>query len=295
MFLTHLSIQIRQHLYNQLLLRYFIFALYTHFYKCYNIILLADIDILLDCYTDEHFHLLKLINTSFDIVYSFEAKQPQSTDIKGIYNEPTSFLIYAQYYKNLSILTLFSSQFNNLTSYQNQFIQLGIPQRSNPYIYLLFKKFILQFIFTQNYAFQEAQHYAINGLADTFQVYYNYQAFSQCDQLLIQSQSGYQQFIEGCQNQLIKYDYGYIDPKQQVIQQYFNNEILLIQQQNYLTLYQTGNFWKSIGFTEINSNSQIFFNPYNCYLFIFNKLITVYQLAIPYLSINLTEFSFYMQ
>ncbi|CAD8213431.1 unnamed protein product [Paramecium octaurelia] len=258
-------------------------------YQCYNVILLADIDILLDCYTEDNFYLLKLKNISFDIVYSFKAKKPNSSEIKGIFNEPNAFLIYAQYYKDFSILTLFSSQFNNLTSYQNQFIQFGIPQRTNPYIYLLFREFISQFIITQNQTFEETLHYAIGDLADTFYVYYNYQTFSQCDQLWIQSQGRYQQFIEGCQNQLVQYDYGYIYPQQQVIQQFFNNEFLLIQQQNSLTLYQTGDFDESIGFTEINSNSQIFFNPYDCYLFIFNKQITVYQLAIPNLSINLTE------
>ncbi|CAD8125440.1 unnamed protein product [Paramecium sonneborni] len=266
-------------------------------YQCYNIIMIADINILLDCYAEDHFYLLNLMNTSFNIVYSIQTKKPISSKMQAIYNESELFLIYAQYYQNLSVLTLFSSQYDNLTSYQNEFIQIDIPQRENPYIYILFGQSISQFIITQNYTFYETSNFMLKRAAQYFQVYYDYQILSQCDQLIILSYDVQDQYeasrILGCVDGIINYigggSYDLYQSKQ-LIQVVFNDELVLFQSLHYLKLYTLQENEYSLGYVVINKDTQIYFNLNNNILFTFSKQIIVYQLlAIPTLQINLTE------
>ncbi|CAD8117539.1 unnamed protein product [Paramecium primaurelia] len=261
-------------------------------YKCYNIVFFADIDILLDCYTEGHFHLLQLMNTSFEIVYSIQANKPIKSQMQGIYNESKPFLIYAQYYQNISIITLFSSQFKNLTFYQDQFIQIAIPLRENPFIYILEQSIIKLFIISQNNTFELIAPFDLGfyGKVDNFQVYYNYQIYFQCDQILVNYYyKKYREEYLGCQNQLILLNSYFINIKQQkLIQSFLNNEFIVIQQELQLTLYQQQES-NSIGSILINDNTQIYLNTYDNYLFMFNRQIIVYELKIQQLSINLTD------
>ncbi|CAD8193550.1 unnamed protein product [Paramecium octaurelia] len=264
-------------------------------YQCYNIIFFGGIDILLDCYTEYNLYLLQLMNTSFNIVYSIQTNKPISSKMQGILNESKTLLIYAQYYQNLSIITLFSSQYQNLTSYEDQFIQFGIPQRENPSIYLLYRQSISQFIIIQNYTFVQTINYSFQRTVNNFQVYYDYQAYSQCDLLQIvykQDQHNYFAYqILGCQDVFYQnYEANYFSKKSmQLFQFFFDNEFVIFQSQDYLTLYQQQYNEISIASIAINENTQIYYNPYNNQLFTFNKLIIVYELIMPSLQINLTE------
>ncbi|CAD8214131.1 unnamed protein product [Paramecium pentaurelia] len=78
-----------------------------------NFIIFADIDVLPDCFAEEQFQLLQLMNSSFKIVYSIQANKPIKSQKQGIYTESKTFLIYTQYSQNISIIALFSSQFKN--------------------------------------------------------------------------------------------------------------------------------------------------------------------------------------
>ncbi|CAD8203702.1 unnamed protein product [Paramecium pentaurelia] len=265
-------------------------------YKCYNIILFADIDVLIDCYAEEHFYLLQLMNTNFQIVYSISAKKPIKSQMQGIYNESKTFLIYAQYYQNLSIITLFSSQFKNLTFYQDQFIQIAIPLRKNPFIYILYKQQISQFIIFQNDTFVQIQqqYFYDEAEAEIFQVYYNYQVYSSCDQLLVNFYPNNNRIITsqylGCQNNFFTlFQFNNIYSNQpKLIQSFLNNQFLLFQSQLYLTLYKIYELMP-FAYIEIKNNTQIYFNIYDNYLFTFNTKIIVYELKIPQLQINLTD------
>ncbi|CAD8130448.1 unnamed protein product [Paramecium sonneborni] len=263
--------------------------------NCYNINLFAEYNILLDCYAYNHFYLVAFINSTFIVVYSIRANEPNSSKMQSIYNDEKLFIIYAQYYENYSILTLFSSQYENLTTYQNQFIEFSIPERENPYIYILLRKILLQFYITQNNTFGENYKFSIPKQLDNLQVYYDYQ--SPCDQIEVlsyDSQKGKFQVytMSGCSSGLTENSNGfsYTSKKlEHVIQFFFNNQFGLFQSEDFLLLYSQGDDGVPIGSISFEEGTQIFFNPYNNYLFVFELEITVYQLAIPSLQINLTD------
>ncbi|CAD8114073.1 unnamed protein product [Paramecium sonneborni] len=263
-------------------------------YHCNNIILFTDIDILLDCYAEQNFYLFKLINNNLIVVYTIEAKEPIKTKMYQIFDQSKTFLIYAQYYYNQSILTLFSSQFQNLTSLQSQFIQISIPLRENPNIYILFQQSISQLSITQNYTFELTAQYHSELIYKLFQVYYNYQTSSQCDQLDVLVQGEEQNYVsfqfQGCQNLIVLENViSYNSKKLNSLNFVFlNKDFVLLQSQRYITIYQQVDGENSIGEISINKNTQIYLNTENNYLFSFDKKIIIYQLNYPQLQINLT-------
>ncbi|CAD8114825.1 unnamed protein product [Paramecium sonneborni] len=268
----------------------YIFNINTDF-NCYNINLYTEYNILLDCYAYNHFYLVAFMNSTFNIVYSIRANEPNSSKIYRIYNDQKLFIIYAQYYQNYSILTLFTSQYENLTTTKMN-LQNLVFLRENPYIYILLRRILLQFYITQNNTFNENYKFTFPKQLDNIQVYYDYQA--PCDQIEVLSydtQKGkFNVFtMSGCQSGLTENSNGfsYSSKKlEHVIQFFFNNQFGLFQSEDFLLLYSQGVLIGSILFEE---GTQIFFNPYNNYLFVFELTIAVYQLEIPSLQINLTD------
>ncbi|CAD8175683.1 unnamed protein product [Paramecium pentaurelia] len=113
------------------------------------------------------------------------------------------------------------------------------------HIYILYKKQISYFIISQNYTLEQTYPFYLQkeAEADNFQVYYDYQAYSQCDLLLINfypknGRIATNEYL-GCQNNILfEYQYTIFIINNKIDLVFLDNEFELIQSQMYLTLYQ---------------------------------------------------------
>ncbi|CAD8199142.1 unnamed protein product [Paramecium octaurelia] len=265
-------------------------------YNCFNIHLFAFFDILVDCYQDDQFNLLIVYDQQYHSKYSWQSSLPIKTKFLSMVSDNNTYIIYAQYYYNYSMLSLFSHQYANLTQWNNNFVDFDIPIRINPYIYILTQQQILQCTISSNQAFQLQYNFTSPNISNfiSINLYYNIQTYSQCDQILLQypSDSGEQFLITslwGCTNQIIinniDNQYKFNEPLQTILQ---NNQYIIFQQNQLIHLYQIG---KALVFqynNKIETNSLLYFN-FDNELFSFNEIIIAYKIQIPSLQVNLTN------
>ncbi|CAD8177007.1 unnamed protein product [Paramecium pentaurelia] len=262
--------------------------------NCFSINLFLDSSILVDCYNNEQFSLMNIINAQSIIVYQAESYMPNSTEIQSIVNGTKNFIIYTQYFQNYSIISLFSEQFDNLSSFNSTFIDFDISNRINPYIYAINQQEIFQFYISEDYKFvQISNNTFIWCLKFTIiNAYYNSKSFSQCDQIQVLCEvTKYNGpllvFFGGCENSIIYQGQRSIDFSFQKVLQ--NNQFVIYS--NYsddkIRIY----FYQEISsyqIEHIKNNSQLILNANN-ELFSFNKDIIVYKIQSPALIMNLTS------
>ncbi|CAD8085176.1 unnamed protein product [Paramecium primaurelia] len=123
--------------------------------NCFSINLFLDSQILVDCYNYEQFSLINVIEEQSNFVYQSQSYMPNSTEIQSIVNGTKTFIIYIQYLQDYSIISLFSDQFSNLSSFNSTFIDYDIPNRINPSIYAINQQEIFQFSISTDYHFSK--------------------------------------------------------------------------------------------------------------------------------------------
>ncbi|CAD8214851.1 unnamed protein product [Paramecium pentaurelia] len=263
-------------------------------FNCFNIDISSNNRILFDCYQNEQLYLMNLSDSQYNIVYSNNSSMPIKTKLQSIVNGTNIYIIYAQYYQNNSILSLFSNKYENLTCWNNNFLDFNIPIKIDPYIYVLTQQQILQFSISSNYTFELQYNFTQDNITNfiTIHSYYNYFTYSQCDQIFVQSEFE-ESFtiisLWGCEKQIIlqnNYNQYQFDQSIQTILQ--NNQFIIFQQNHQIILYQQA---KSAVFQYnhiIQINSLLYFNADN-ELFSFNQVINTYKIQNPSLLINLTN------
>ncbi|CAD8082048.1 unnamed protein product [Paramecium primaurelia] len=263
-------------------------------FNCFNIDISSNNRILFDCYQNEQLYLMNLSDSQYNIVYSNNSSMPIKTKLQSIVNGTNIYIIYAQYYQNNSILSLFSNKYENLTCWNNNFLDFNIPIKIDPYIYVLTQQQILQFSISSNYTFELQYNFTQDNITNfiTIHSYYNYFTYSQCDQIFVQSEFE-ESFtiisLWGCEKQIIlqnNYNQYQFDQSIQTILQ--NNQFIIFQQNHQIILYQQT---KSAVFQYnhiIQTNSLLYFNADN-ELFSFNQVINTYKIQNPSLLINLTN------
>ncbi|CAK94358.1 unnamed protein product (macronuclear) [Paramecium tetraurelia] len=264
---------------------------------CFNIHLSPFFDILVDCYQDDEFKLLIVQDQQYNTVCTSQSSIPIKTKLKSMINDNNdTYIIYAQYYQDYCMLSLFSKQYSNLSQWNNNFIDFDIPIRINPYIYILTQQQILQCTISSNQTFQLQYNFTQPNISNflTINLYYTISTYSQCDQILLQypSDSGEEFLITsfwGCTNQIIikniDNQYQFNEAIQTIVQ---NNQYIIFQQKQIIHLYQIG---KPVVFqynNKIETNSLLYFN-FDNELFSFNEMIIAYKIQIPSLKINLTN------
>ncbi|CAK94371.1 unnamed protein product (macronuclear) [Paramecium tetraurelia] len=139
---------------------------------CFNIHLSPFFDILVDCYQDDEFKLLIVQDQQYNTVYTSQSSIPIKTKLKSMINDNNdTYIIYAQYYQDYCMLSLFSKQYSNLSQWNNNFIDFDIPIQikslhlythltTDPIMYYFFKLNFLtsiQFHITQHLQFSYYQ------------------------------------------------------------------------------------------------------------------------------------------
>ncbi|CAD8117473.1 unnamed protein product [Paramecium primaurelia] len=261
-------------------------------FNCFNIDLSSYFSILVDCYYNNEFILIQFIDGQLIDVYHIQSSVPTQTKIQSIINETNPFIVYAQYFQNYSILTLFSSNFCNQSSLNYQFVDFDITITINPHIYAITSQEIFQLSISPNSQFNQISNFSQDGMSNfnTINVYYNFQSYSQCDQIyLIDSNGQIAPFLQ-CENQItylindlfIDREYSQIQKILQsslfIIYQFIDTIIILQQQATSYYEYTLQN----------QGNSLLYFNSDN-ELFSFNQEIIVYKISIASLQVNLTN------
>ncbi|CAD8087759.1 unnamed protein product [Paramecium primaurelia] len=261
-------------------------------FKCLNINLFLGFEILLDCYKNNQLFFLKIIAAQPKIANQSQSFLPISAKIKSIVNDSKTFLIYAQYFQNYSILTLISDNLKNLSCYSNQFNDFDTPNQINPYIYVITSKEILQFFISSDFEFQLTFNFTTNNDNEQYTniiVYENYKQYSQCDYILVllqlKSPFGYKDVNQyfGCEYSIIYNNIGFQDDLDSSIEKGNIKQAIY----NILVKYGYNDFIFYL-YLEINHQSQLYINVDN-ELFSFDQDIVVYYISQPKLKINLTN------
>ncbi|CAD8204851.1 unnamed protein product [Paramecium pentaurelia] len=150
-------------------------------FNCFNIDLSSYFSILVDCFYNNEFILIQFIDGQLIDVYHIQSSVPTQTKIQSIINETNPFIVYAQYFQNYSILTLFSSNFCNQSSLNYQFVDFDITIKINPHIYAITSQEIFQLSISPNSQFNQISNFSQDGMSNfnTINVYYNFQSYSQ--------------------------------------------------------------------------------------------------------------------
>ncbi|CAD8089861.1 unnamed protein product [Paramecium sonneborni] len=265
----------------------------SQFY-CFNINLSFWFSILIDCYYNNEFILFQLIDQQQIIAYSVQSFLPNQTKMQSILNGTNTFLVYAQYFQNYSILSLFSSQFKNLSSINKElFVDFDIPITISPNIYAITSNMIFQMAISLDSQFYyKSIQLDIQGVFTTINVYYNLWSYSQCDQIQLSyvlNQEIWAASYEGCENFLkqIKKDrilYGH--SIQKILQ---SNQFLIYQSIDTIFINQSNSQQENFKYVQIiQQNSLLYLNSDN-ELFSFNQDIIVYKIAYSNLQINFTN------
>ncbi|CAD8214849.1 unnamed protein product [Paramecium pentaurelia] len=282
---------------NQMIQQVGVSVLIDPLYNCFNIDLFLNQTILVDCYYNNELLLIQIIDSQSIIAYQIQSNLPTSTKIQSIVNGTNIFIVYAQYFKKYSILTLFSSSFQNLSSLNNQFIDFDIPITISPNIYAITFQNILQLSISQDYQFNLIYNFSYDGMSNfkTINVFYNLWSYSQCDQIsliYLNSQFVCMQQLFGCENQIIMGNYKNCSKLfesfyESTLKILLNNQFILFQQTDTIIIQQSVN-----GFNQYTlysqSNSLLYLNSDN-ELFSFNQEIIVYKVQIASLQVNLTN------
>ncbi|CAD8057737.1 unnamed protein product [Paramecium sonneborni] len=258
-------------------------------YKCLNILISVESGILLDCYKDNTFYFFQLTDSKLITVYQAISTQPNSSKIREIVISQKNYIVYGQLYSSNSTITLFSSQFQNLSIWQNDYIDFDsslLGQLSC--IYVLTRNSILQLVINQTYQFEITTQILVQ--ACTFYVFQNFDYFSECDQIMYIERHLYF-FIFGCEGQFIRNDnsngVGLVDIH--ILNVFFNNNFMIILAKQYVKLYQLNYNTFSLAIIQICDYALVHFDSLNNQLFIFENKIHVYQLNNPALEINLVN------
>ncbi|CAD8214933.1 unnamed protein product [Paramecium octaurelia] len=270
-------------------------------FNCFNINLSKDFQVLVDCYYDDKFFLIQFIDGQSTISYSQQSSVPASTKIQSILNDTNAFLVYAQYFENYSILSLISSQFFNLSSLNNQFVDFDITITISPNIYVISSLEIFQLSISPEFQFYYKYNFSNDNKDDmsnfiSINAYYDLSTYSQCDQILLQyikslnSQIDYKMAkLLGCGSKIIKLSDSCPFKNCQFIQNILqNNQFIIYQSMNDRCIYNKQEENKLFFYQLNQSNSLLYFNDNN-ELFQFNQEIVVYKVSVPSIQINLTN------
>ncbi|CAD8123450.1 unnamed protein product [Paramecium sonneborni] len=266
-------------------------------YNCFNINLSLGFTILVDCYYNNEFFLFQLIDAQAIVAYSITSSLPNQTKIQSIVNSTNNFIVYAQYFMKYSILSLFSSQFQNLSSINRELIvDFDIPITISPNIYAITSNKIFQLSISPDSQFyQKSEKLTIpedDGNFKTINAFYNLWSYSQCDHLQLSyllKQEIWTAQYQGCENsiQKIKKDqtlYGH--PIKEILQ---NDQFIIYQSIDTIFINQSNAQQEDFKYhLKIQNNSLLYLNSDN-ELFAFNKDIIVYKIAYSNLQINLTN------
>ncbi|CAD8182503.1 unnamed protein product [Paramecium octaurelia] len=263
--------------------------------NCFNINLSGDFAILVDCYQNDEFLLIQLLDNQSIPAYQVQSSIPTSTKIQAIVNGTNVFLVYAQYFQEYSILSLFSSQFQNQSSLQNKFIDFDIPITISPNIYAITSQEIFQISISpqsQFYIKSNLSNENINTLT-TINVYYDLSIYSQCDQIflayyLTQEESCIIQ-LYGCENSIIltqNQQCGFLS--ESILKILLNSYFMIVQLDYKIFIYKKQSNGQYMYLLSHQSNSLLYFNSDN-ELFSFSQQIRIYKTRVPYLQVNLTN------
>ncbi|CAD8119129.1 unnamed protein product [Paramecium sonneborni] len=269
-------------------------------FKCFNIILSQHFSILVDCYLNDELFLIQLQDEQQQIVFSMQSSLPTSTKIQSIMMGTNAFLVYAQYFENYSILSLFTQQFLNSSSLQDQFIDFDIPLTISPNIYVITGEMIFQLTITQDQKFYQKSNFTQKGMSNFIMInaYYNYWSYAQCDQIVLlyfqyTSNLSDQMMAQllGCEGQIIKIDDRLPFNQRQSVKKIIQNNQFLIYITNNESVIKSKSQSEGLiySFYQINqSNSLLYLNDDN-ELFQFNQEIFIYKISLPSIQINLTK------
>ncbi|CAD8100390.1 unnamed protein product [Paramecium sonneborni] len=270
-------------------------------YKCFNSIFLLNMNAyLLDCYTSKSFVLLKMIDNQFTEIYQVTSQIPITTTLQKYIVDSLNYTLYAQHFKTYSVLTLFSSEFKNQTCWEDKFVDFDVSFQGNNFIYVLTSSIVYQIIISQQQQFEFIANYTeklIHYEYNIFSVYYNYEQTAQCDIIIIE----YQYFNKQLQIRLfaqqglfIRESYNYLKDKQQVKYIIFNNQFLLQQSSNNITIYEVLSS-QPLYIQNISNTTQLYFNSFTNEVFLFDLKIIVYKIQLPKLQINVRNSLDYQQ
>ncbi|CAD8062849.1 unnamed protein product [Paramecium primaurelia] len=283
---------------NQMIQQVGVSVLIDPLYNCFNIDLFQNQKILVDCYYNNQVLLIQIIDSQSIIAYQIQSNIPTSTKIQSILNGTNTFIVYAQYFKKYSILTLFSSSFQNLSSLNNQFIDFDIPITISPNIYAITSQELFQLSISSDSQFNFVYNFSPNNMSNykTINVFYNLWSYSQCDQIYLLCQKGFNTQSEftvvellGCERQIIFQNHNCPINNCQSIQNILQNAQFII----YKSIYEMAIFQKEktqiFYFYQNNQSNQLLYFNNDNELFQFNKEIVVYQISQPSMQINLTN------
>ncbi|CAD8129460.1 unnamed protein product [Paramecium sonneborni] len=229
-------------------------------FNCFNINLSQYFSILIDCYSNNEFLLIQLIDKQQQIAYQKQSSIPTSTKIQTIYMP--NILRNIQYFR-------YSQLFQNLGSLnQYQFADFDIPITISPNIYAITNQEIFQLSISSDSTFNNKYRFTSTGMNNftIINAFYNFLSYSQCDQiklLYIQKYSNLSdykiaQFL-GCEGQIIKVmDFCPVNSCQSIQKILQNTQFMIYISTNVRVIMQ-----KSEGdrffFYHINQNNSLFY------------------------------------
>ncbi|CAD8168770.1 unnamed protein product [Paramecium pentaurelia] len=271
-------------------------------FNCFNINLFENFSILVDCYQNNEFFFIQLMNEQPKIAYSIPSSIPTQTKMQSIINETNAFIVYAQYFEDYSILTLFSSSFLNQSSLNQQFVDFDIPNKISPNIYLITIQEIFMlsissdshFILISNLSQDNMCQYCDYQITNftNIIVFYDLWTYSQCDQIQLLYYQPYQEvciyYLIACKNIIIFEKNDCSIQQDSILNIFQNNQFIIYQFANTIVISEKQSNQMISNYLQHQSNSLLYFN-YDNELFIFNKDITAYKIQIPSLQVNLTN------
>ncbi|CAK92236.1 unnamed protein product (macronuclear) [Paramecium tetraurelia] len=264
-------------------------------FNCFSINLYGDFSILADCYQNNEFLLIQFKDEQSIIAYQSQSSMPTSTKMQSIINGTSAFLVYAQYFEEYSILSLFSSSFLNQSSLNNQFIDFDITNTISPNIYAITSQEIFQISISPQSQFYLKSTFSQEDLTSftIINVYFDLTIYSQCDQILLmyyltQEETCVIQLL-GCQNQIISAQSQQCDfPTETIVKILQNSYFIIIQFDDKIFIYEKQSNGYYIYLLSHQGNSLLYFN-FDNELFSFNQQIITYKISFPSLEINLTN------
>ncbi|CAD8182529.1 unnamed protein product [Paramecium octaurelia] len=261
--------------------------------NCFNINLSLNFSILVDCYQNNEFLLIQLLDNKSIPAYQVQSSMPASTKIQSIVNGTNAFIVYAQYFEDYSILSLFSSSFQNQSTLNNQFIDFDIPITISPNIYAITSQDIFQISISPQSQFQIKINFSQENINTftTIDVYNDLYMYSQCDQILLgcyYNELPYIIQLLGCENQIFMMQYMYGDAQEPILNVIQNSNFVIFQSNDQIVIqqqYANNNFQYQLYHQQ---NFLVYINSDN-ELFIFNEQILAYQINIFSLKVNLTN------
>ncbi|CAK79299.1 unnamed protein product (macronuclear) [Paramecium tetraurelia] len=263
-------------------------------FNCFNINLSENFAILVDCYQNKQFFLIQFIDGQQIIAYKIQSTVPTSTKIQSIVNGTNAFIVYAQYFKKYSIISLLTSQFQNSSSLNNQFVDFDIPNTISPNIYAITSSEIYQLQISPDsqyyiqYQFSQSSMNNFNAIS----AFYNIWTYSQCDQIqlsyLYHSKSMTAPLL-GCEKIIIKIGIGIPTQSGQPIQKMLQSEQFIVYQSLDTIMISQQKTKEHFSYRLNHSNNSLLYFNQDNELFSFNSDIIVYKITRPIIQVNLTN------